>query len=202
MIVAGLTGSIAMGKSTVAAMLAEAGAPVFDSDAAVRAFYSGEGARVVEREFPGVAVEGRIDRERLSEIVLNYLEALGRLEGLVHPAVAAMRAEFVARAVGEGRRMAVVDVPLLFETGGESAADLVVVVSAPLAAQRSRALAREGMTAEKLDAILARQMSDLEKRRRAHFVIDTGGSFARTRAQVAQFMRAAAGLEGREARHA
>jgi dephospho-CoA kinase len=202
MIVAGLTGSIAMGKSTVAAMLAEAGAPVFDSDAAVRAFYSGEGARVVEREFPGVAVDGRIDRERLSEIVLNDLEALGRLEGLVHPAVAAMRAEFVARAVGEGRRMAVVDVPLLFETGGESAADLVVVVSAPLAAQRSRALAREGMTAEKLDAILARQMSDLEKRRRAHFVIDTGGSFARTRAQVAQFMRAAAGLEGREARHA
>ena len=134
MIVAGLTGSIAMGKSTVAAMFANAGAPVFDSDAAVRAFYSGDGARVVEREFAGVAVAGKVDRERLSKIVLNDPAALGRLEGLVHPAVAAMRAEFVARATGEGRRMAVVDVPLLFETGGDSAVDLVVVVSAALEA--------------------------------------------------------------------
>jgi len=202
MIVAGLTGSIAMGKSTVAAMFAESGAPVFDADAAVRAFYSGDGAKAVEREFAGVAVNGQVDRERLSRIVLNNPEALSRLESLVHPAVASMRAEFVARATGEGRRIAIVDVPLLFETGGDSAVDLTVVVSAPLSTQRARALARDGMTAEKLDAILGRQMSDLEKRRRAHFVIDTGGSFARTRAQVAQFLRAAAGLEGRRARHA
>jgi dephospho-CoA kinase len=202
MIVAGLTGSIAMGKSTVAAMFAESGAPVFDADAAVRAIYSGDGARVVEREFPGVAVNGQVDRERLSRIVLNDPEALGRLESVVHPAVASMRAEFVARARGEGRRIAIVDVPLLFETGGDSAVDLTIVVSAPLSMQRTRALARDGMTEEKLEAILARQMSDLEKRRRAHFVIDTGGSFARTREQVAQFLRAAAGLEGCRARHA
>jgi dephospho-CoA kinase len=191
MIVAGLTGSIAMGKSTVGAMLAELGAPVFDADAAVRALYDGEGARRIESVFPGVVVEGRVDRDRLSRIVLNDPTALGRLEGLVHPAVAAMRAEFVARAMSQGRRIAIVDVPLLFEN-----------VGATQAAQRARALAREGMTEEKLDAILARQMSDAEKRRRAHFVIDTGGSLERTRAQVAQFLRAAAGLEGRKAQDA
>jgi dephospho-CoA kinase len=202
LIVAGLTGSIAMGKSTVAAMFSEFGAPVFDADAAVRAFYSGDGARLVEREFPGVVVDARVDRERLSQIVLNDSAALGRLEGLVHPAVAAMRADFIARAMREGRRMAIVDVPLLFETGADSAVELVVVVSAPRAAQRARALARDGMTEEKLDAILARQMSDAEKRRRAHFVIDTGGSFPKTRAQVAQFLRACAGLEGAKTHHA
>lgn len=202
MIVAGLTGSIAMGKSTVASMFAEFGAPVFDADAAVRAFYSGGGAKVVEGVFPGVVVDGRVDRERLSPIVLNDPTALGRLEALVHPAVAAMRAQFVARAFGEGRRIAVVDVPLLFETGGDSAVDCVIVVSAPGAAQRARALAREGMTEEKFDAILARQMSDAEKRRRAHFVIHTGGTLERTREQVAQFLRAAVGLKGQATRHA
>jgi dephospho-CoA kinase len=202
MIVAGLTGSIAMGKSTAGAMLAELGAPVFDADAAVRALYEGEGARRIENAFPGVLVEGRVDRDRLSRIVLSDPAALKRLEGLVHPAVAAMRAEFVARAMSEGRRIAIVDVPLLFETGGDASVDLVVVVSAPLAAQRARALTREGMSAEKLDAILVRQMSDAEKRRRAHFVIDTGGSLERTRAQIAQFLRSAAGLEGRKSQHA
>ncbi len=202
MIVAGLTGSIAMGKSTVAAMFAGLGAAVFDADAAVRAYYSGVGADKIESVFPGVLVDGRIDRERLSRIVLDDATAFGRLEALVHPAVAAMRGQFIARTTAEGRRIAIVDVPLLFETGGDAAVDLAVVVSAPLAAQRARALAREGMSEEKLDAILARQMSDLEKRRRAHFVIDTGGSLERTRAQVAQFLRAAAGLEGRKTRHA
>ena len=202
MIVAALTGSIAMGKSTVAAMFAELGTPVFDADLAVRAFYSGDGVKVVESAFPGVAVDGRVDRERLSRIVLNDPAALGRLEALVHPAVAAMRAQFVARALVEGRRIAIVDVPLLFETGGDAGVDCVVVVSAPAAAQRSRALARDGMTEEKLDAILARQMSDAEKRRKAHVVIDTGGALAETRQQVAQFLRAAAGLEGRTTRHA
>ena len=202
MIVAGLTGSIAMGKWTVAAMFAGFGTPVFDADAAVRAFYAGEGARRIDAVFPGVLVDGRVDRDRLSRIVLNDAPALARLEGLVHPAIAAMRADFAARAKGEGRRIAVVDVPLLFETGGEAAVDCCVVVSAPAAAQRARALAREGMTEDKLEAILARQMNDTEKRRRAHFVIDTGGSLERTRAQVAQFLRAAVGLEGRQASHA
>ncbi len=202
MIVAGLTGSIAMGKSTVAAMFANLGATVFDADAAVRAFYAGEGAARIEAMFPGVVAGGAIDRERLSRIVLNDPAALERLESVVHPAVVAMRSAFVDRAARGGRRIAVVDVPLLFETGGEKGVDLVVVVSAPEAVQRARALAREGMTAAKLDAILARQMSDSEKRRRAHVVIDTGGSLEATRAQVVQFLRAAAGLEGRGSLHA
>jgi len=202
MILVGLTGSIAMGKSTVASMFAELGAPVFDADAAVRAYYSGEGAKRIEGVFPGVLVDGRVDRDRLSRIALNDPAALGRLEGLVHPAVAAMRARFVARAIGEGRRIVVVDVPLLIETGADADVDCIVVVSAPQASQRARALAREGMSEAKLDAILKRQMSDSEKRRRAHFVIDTGLSRAGTRAEVAQFLRAAAGLEGRKAHHA
>ena len=202
MIVAGLTGSIAMGKSTVAAMFARFGTPVFDADAAVRAFYAGDGARRIDAAFPGVLADGRVDRERLSQLVLNDAPALARLEGLVHPAIAAMRADFLAYAESEGRRIALVDVPLLLETGGDAEVDCVVVVSAPPTAQHARALAREGMTEEKLGAILARQMSDKEKRRRAHFVIDTGGSLERTRAQVAQFLRAAAGLEGRKTNHA
>lgn len=202
MIVAGLTGSIAMGKSTVAAMFAQFGTPVFDADAAVRGLYAGDGAKRIEAAFPGVLVDGRVDRDRLSWVVLNDPQALARLEGLVHPAIAAMRAEFAAQAMGESRRIALVDVPLLFETGGDADVDCVVVVSAPAAAQCARALARPGMTEEKLEAILARQMSDQEKRRRAHFVIDTGGSLDRTRAQVAQFLRAAIGLEGRKANHA
>jgi dephospho-CoA kinase len=201
-IVAGLTGSIAMGKSTVGRMFAELGAPVFDADAAVRAFYAGAGAAKVESLFPGVVVDGRVDRDRLSRVVLNDAAALARIEALVHPEVAAMRRDFLARAANEGRRIAVADVPLLFETGGDSDVDLAIVVSAPAVVQRARALAREGMTDAKLDAILARQMSDSEKRRRAHAIIDTGGSLEWTRAQVAQLLRAAAGLEGRRTQHA
>lgn len=200
MILAGLTGSIAMGKSTVAAMFAVLGAPVFDADEAVRVYYAGKGAEAVEAMFPGVVADGVVDRGRLGRLALGDPAALVQLESLVHPAVADARARFVAQAEAEGRRLAIVDVPLLFETVGDSAVDLVVVVSAPTAAQRARAMAREGMHAAKLDAIMLRQMSDLEKRRRAHFVIDTGGSLERTRAQVRQFMRAVAAVGGR--RHA
>ena len=195
MIIAGLTGSIAMGKSTVAAMFAALGAPVFDADESVRAFYAGEGAQAVEAMFPGVLVEGRVDRGRLAEAALGDPAALERLEALVHPAVAAARARFLARAAGEGRRLAIVDVPLLLETGGDLAVDLVVVVSAPEAVQRGRALSRAGMHDVKLDAIMLRQMTDSEKRRRAHFVIDTSGSLERTRAQARQFLRAVAAME-------
>ena len=202
MIVVGLTGSIAMGKSTVAAMFAEFGVPIFDADEAVRAFYAGEGARSVEAAFPGVTVSGQVDRERLGARVLGDADALRRLEGLVHPAVGHARVQFVERAAAEGRRLAVVDVPLLLETGGDSNVDLVVVVSAPGSVQRARALAREGMTEAKLEAVLSRQASDVEKRRRAHFVIDTRGSLDETRAIVAQFMRAAAALVGGRARYA
>jgi dephospho-CoA kinase len=201
-IVVGLTGSIAMGKSTVAAVFAEFGVPIFDADEAVRAFYAGEGARSVEAAFPGVTVSGQVDRKRLGARVLGDADGLRRLEGLVHPAVGRARLQFVERAAAEGRRLAVVDVPLLLETGGDSNVDLVVVVSAPASVQRARALAREGMTEAKLEAVLSRQTSDVEKRRRAHFIIDTRGSLDETRTIVAQFMRATAALVGGRARHA
>ena len=202
MIVAGLTGSIAMGKSTVAAMFAALGAPVFDADAAVRLFYAGRGKETVEAMFPGVLVNGSIDRDRLAQLVLTDPKALNRLEGLVHPAVADAEARFIERAAAEGRRLTIVDVPLLFETGGESGVDLVVVVSAPESVQSARALQRDGMSDAKLDAMLSRQMSDVEKRRRAHFVIDTAGRLEQTRMQVSQFMRAVAGLAGNRDRRA
>ncbi len=202
MIVAGLTGSIAMGKSTVAAMFAEFGVPIFDADEAVRDFYAGDGARLVEAAFPGVTVLGQIDRQRLGALVLGDADALRQLESLVHPAVADARARFLERSATEGRRLVIVDVPLLFEIGGDSSVDLVIVVSAPEPVQRARALAREAMTEAKLDAILSRQTSDVEKRRRAHFIIDTRGSFEQTRAIVAQFMRATAALVRDRAHHA
>ena len=202
MIVMGLTGSIAMGKTTVGAMFAKLGAPVFDADAAVRAIYSGPTARAVEELFPGVLREGQVDREQLSQRVLNDPHALKRLEELVHPAVKEARGQFIDGAIAAGRRLAVVDVPLLFETGAESEVDLVVVVSAPEEVQSARALGREGMTEDKLEAFLSRQLSDEDKRRRAHFVIDTSGAFARTEAQVRQFIRAVTSLEGRKRRHA
>jgi len=202
MIVAGLTGSIAMGKSTVAAMFAALGAPVFDADAVVRTFYAGNGKETVQAMFPGVLVSGGIDRDRLAQLVLTDPTALKRLEGLVHPAVAEAEALFIERATAEGRRLAIVDVPLLFETGGESGVNLVVVVSAPERVQRARALQRHGMSDAKLDAMLSRQIYDVEKRRRAHFVIDTSGSMEQTRMQVSQFMRAVAGLAGNRDRRA
>jgi dephospho-CoA kinase len=201
-IVVGLTGSIAMGKSTVAAMFAELGVPTFNADSAVRDFYAGEGAKPIEAAFPGVTVEGQIDRERLGVRVLGDAHALERLEGLVHPAVAKARVQFLERAAAEGRRLALVDVPLLLETGGDSDVDLVVVVSAPESVQRARVLARKGVTEAKLEAILSRQISDPEKRRRAHFIVDTRGSHELTRAAVVQFMRAAAALTGGRRRHA
>ncbi len=194
MIVVGLTGSIAMGKSTVAAMFAEFGVPIFDADDAARDFYARDGSKLIEAAFPGVTVSGQIDRQRLGALVLGDAAALSQLESLVHPAVANARARFLERSASEGRRLVIVDVPLLFETGGDSSVDLVIVVTAPESVQRKRALAREGMTDAKLDAILSRQSSDVEKKRRAHFIIDTRGSFEETRAIVAQFMRAAAAL--------
>jgi dephospho-CoA kinase len=202
LIIAGLTGSIAMGKSTVSGMFAELGVPTFDADEAVRHFYAGEGAAVVEAAFPGVVVSGQVDRERLGSQVLGDAEALKRLEGLVHPAVVQARAQFLQRAETAGRRLVVVDVPLLFETGGEATVDLVIVVSAPAAVQRARGWARAGMTEAKLEAILSRQMPDEEKKRRAHFVIDTRGRLELTRAIVAQFVRSTAALTRGRTRHA
>jgi len=202
MIVAGLTGSIAMGKSTVGKMFAALGAPVFDADAAVREFYQTPQASAVEAAFPGVTVGGAVDRDRLAAATLSDPAALRRLEEIVHPEVARRRQAFLAAAAAAGRRLVVVDVPLLFETEGESSVDLVVVVSAGAEAQRARALLRPGMSEAKLAAILARQTPDAEKRRRAHFVIDTSGELAATRAQVAGLMRALAADPGQRANDA
>ena len=202
MIVAGLTGSIAMGKSTVARMLAQLGCPVFDADSAVRDFYRTDGVGFVEAVFPGVVVDGVVDRERLADRVLGEDDAMARLEAIVHPAVARRRAGFLERARGMGRRAVFCDIPLLFETGGDKAFDLVVVVSARPELQRARALAREGMTPAKFDAILSRQTPDIEKRRRAHVVIDTNGPLDESRAQVESLVRAIVALPGRGMRDA
>jgi dephospho-CoA kinase len=180
----GLTGSIGMGKSTVAAIFAEAGVPVFDADAAVHRL-QGPGGRVVaaiEAAFPGSTGPDGVDRARLGAMVLKDRAALLRLEAIVHPAVGEERAAFLA--MHAGAPIVVFDVPLLFETGGESGVDRVVVVSAPADVQRARVLARPGMTPEKFDAILARQLPDAEKTARAHFVVPTGGSPDTTRRAV------------------
>lgn len=186
MIVLGLTGSIGMGKSTTAAMFARAGVPVYDSDAAVHALYASGGAAVapVEAAFPGVVVDGAIDRAALSARVVGDPQALQKLEAIVHPLVGAHRIGFFEQAKAGGADIVVLDIPLLFETGGQGAVDQVVVVSAPAEVQRARVLARPGMTPEKLDAILARQLPDAEKRARADVVIDTGQGIEAAEAQV------------------
>lgn len=186
MIVLGLTGSIGMGKSTVGKMFAEEGVPVFDSDAAVHALYAAGGAAAapVEAAFPGVTVDGAVDREALSRRVVGDEAAIKRLETIVHPLVRQAQAEFLQTNRDAGTKVVVLDIPLLFESGGAKLVDKVAVVSAPADVQRERVLARPGMTAEKFEAILARQTPDAEKRARADFVIDTGGSLEATRAQV------------------
>lgn len=186
MILVGLTGSIGMGKTTTARLFADEGAPVYDADAAVHALYAKGGAAVetVEALFPGVVVDGAVDRARLSERVLNDPPALKRLEAAVHPMAAAARAAFFEKARADGAKVVVLDVPLLFEIGGDGQMDAVVVVSAPAEVQRERVMARPGMTAEKFEAILARQMPDAEKRERADFVIDTSRGIEAARDQV------------------
>ena len=190
MIIVGLTGSIGMGKSTTSAMFQAEGAPVYDSDAAVHALYAVGGAAVapVEAAFPGVVVDGAIDRARLSTVVMGDPEALQRLEAIVHPLVGAARIDFFDRAAADGKDIVVLDVPLLYETGGDKRVHKVVVVSAPAEVQRQRVLARPGMDVAKLDAILARQLPDAEKRTRADFVIDTGQGLEHAHQQVRQIL--------------
>lgn len=186
MIVLGLTGSIGMGKSTVAKMFAEEGAAAFDSDAAVHALYAPGGAAVeaVAAAFPGAGKNGGIDRGALGALVMNDPAAFKRLEQIVHPFVREAQVAFAEAQRGAGARVVVFDIPLLFETGGGDLVDKVVVVSAPADVQRARVLARPGMTEEKFERLLTRQMPDAEKRARADFVIDTGVSLEATRAQV------------------
>jgi dephospho-CoA kinase len=192
MITVGLTGSIGMGKSTTAAMFAEAGAPVYDADAEVAALYAKGGAAVgpLEAAFPGVVRDGAVDREALRVKVLGDPEAMKRLNAVVHPLLGAGRADFFRRAEASGADIVVLDIPLLFETGGAAGVDAVVVVSAPAAVQRERVLARPGWTDQRLDAILAQQLPDADKRARADFVIDTGSGLEAARQQVAQVIAA------------
>ena len=186
----GLTGSIGMGKSTTAAMFREAGIPVYDADAAVAELYLSGGAAVapLEAAFPGVTRDGAVDREALRQRVLGDDEAMAKLNALVHPLLGQDRIGFFARAKASDADLVVLDIPLLFETGGQANMDAVVVVSAPADQQRARVLARPGMTPERLDAILARQTPDAEKRMRADFVVDTGQGVEFARAQVAQII--------------
>jgi dephospho-CoA kinase len=179
-----LTGSIGMGKSAAADMLRADGVPVFDADAAVHALYRGAAAPLVAAAFPGTTRDGVVDRNALAEQVLGRPAALARLEAIVHPLVARERAAFLAAAEQAGHRLVVLDIPLLFETGGAASVDAVLVVSAPEAVQKARVLARPGMTPEKLAAILAKQMPDSEKRKRADVIIETGQGFDTTRAAL------------------
>jgi dephospho-CoA kinase len=192
MITLGLTGSIGMGKSATAAMFAEAGCPVYDADAEVHRLYAKGGAAVgpVAAAFPGVEEDGAINRARLSAQVMGDSEAFQRLNGIVWPLLGTARREFFRKAEEDGVSIVVLDIPLLFETGGERNMDAVVVVSAPADVQRQRVLAREDMGEAKLDAILARQMADEEKRARAHFVVDTSRGFDAARAQVRDIITA------------
>ncbi|GLS17244.1 dephospho-CoA kinase [Labrys miyagiensis] len=188
----GLTGSIGMGKSATAAMFRNGGVPVHDADATVHRLYAGPAVGAVEAAFPGVTVDGAIDRTRLGERVIGNTEAMKRLEAIVHPLVRATEQVFLAEARRKSAPLAVLDIPLLYETGGEKRCQAVAVVSAPAAVQRERVLVRPGMSEERFAAILARQLPDVEKRARAHFVIDTGAGFAFAQRQVDDIIRALA----------
>ena len=173
MIILGLTGSIGMGKSTTAKLFEEAGVPVYDADAAVHKIYEGEAAPAIEAAFPGTTADGKVDRNKLSAKVVHDPAAMKRLEQIVHPMLGASRQKFLHDAEQSGAPVAVVDIPLLFETGGEKRVDAVVVVTTTPEIQLQRILERDNMTGEKLEAILARQLPDAEKRKRADFIVDT-----------------------------
>jgi dephospho-CoA kinase len=184
MFVIGLTGSISMGKSATAKMFAEEGVPVHDADAEVHRLYQGEASPLIEAAFPGTTAGGKVDRDKLGQRVLGNDIAIKRLEQIVHPLVRKAEERFLAEAEAKGVKAAVLDIPLLYETQGDKRCDAVVVVSAPADLQRARALERPGMTGEKLETILAKQVPDAEKRRRADFVVDTSRGFDHARAQV------------------
>jgi len=197
MFIIGLTGSVGMGKSTTARLFAEAGVPVHDADAVVHQLYDGGAAAAIETAFPGTTAGGRVERNRLSARVLNDAGALKRLEAIVHPLVQAAERRLVADAAARGEKLAVLDIPLLFETGADRRVDAVVVVSAPPEVQRARVLERPGMTLDKLESILAKQMPDAEKRRRADFVVDTSRGVEAARAQVRAILDAVATMPNR-----
>jgi dephospho-CoA kinase len=197
MIILGLTGSIGMGKSTTAKLFEEAGVPVYDADASVHRLYEGEAAPAIEAAFPGTTVDGKVDRNRLSAKVVHDAAAMKLLEQIVHPMLGASRQKFLDQAERSGAPVVVVDVPLLFETGGEKRVDAVVVVTSTPEIQRERILARDNMTGEKLDAILARQLPDAEKRQRADFVVDTSHGLDPVRLRIRDILEQAAKMPRR-----
>jgi dephospho-CoA kinase len=188
--VIGLTGSIASGKSTTAHMFARRGVPVHDADAAVHRLYRGAAVAPVEAAFPGVTVDGTVDRARLAERVVGDPAALARLEAIVHPLVRESEDAFLTREEARGIRLVVIDVPLLFESNQADRSDVLVVTTVAPEIQRARVLARPGMTAAKLEALLARQMPDAEKRKRAHFLVDSGHGLDAAERQVDAILRA------------
>jgi dephospho-CoA kinase len=197
MFVLGLTGSLGMGKSTTAAMFAEEGVPVHDADAAVHELYEGEAVKAIEAAFPGTTAGGKVDRDKLGQRVLGDAAAMKKLEQIVHPLVRQAEQRFLADAERSGAPVAVLDIPLLFETGAQARCDAVAVVSAPAELQRARAFERPGMTESKFQAILAKQMSDADKRARADFVVDTGQGFEHARAQVRDILKQVATMRPR-----
>jgi dephospho-CoA kinase len=189
MIILGLTGSIGMGKSTTAKLFVEAGVPVYDADATVHQLYEGEAAPAIEAAFPGTTAGGKVDRQKLSARVVHDPAAMKQLEQIVHPMLGASRQKFFEEAERAGAPVTVVDVPLLYETGGEKRVDAVVVVTTSPENQRARIMARGTMTSEALDSILARQLPDAEKRKRADFVVDTSHGLDPVRAQIRDILQ-------------
>ena len=188
MLILGLTGSIGMGKSTTAKLFAEAGVPVYDADAAVHELYEGEAAPAIEAAFPGTTVNGKVDRAKLSARVVGNVAAMKQLEQIVHPMLGASRQKFFADAEAAKAPVVILDIPLLYETGGEKRVDAVVVVTTSAELQRERVLARGTMDEQKLDAIIAKQMPDAEKRKRADFVVDTSHGLDPVRGQIAHIL--------------
>jgi dephospho-CoA kinase len=197
MFILGLTGSLGMGKSTTAKFFAAEGVPVHDADAVVHRLYDGEATAAIETAFPGTTANGKVDREKLGKRVLGDAAAIARLEAIVHPLVGQARERFLAQAERSGASVALLDIPLLYETGGDARCDAVVVVSAPAEMQRLRAFERPGMNEDKLAAILAKQMPDAEKRARADFVVDTSRGYEDARAQVRDILKAVAKMAKR-----
>jgi len=197
MFILGLTGSLGMGKSATAKMFVEEGVPVHDADATVHKLYDGAAVAPIEAAFPGTTANGKVDRVKLGQRVLGDLAALKKLEAIVHPLVHEDETRFLTQAKRDNAKIVVLDIPLLFETGGDERCDAVVVVSAPVETQRTRVFERPGMTAEKFEAILAKQMPDAEKRARADFVVDTSKGFDHARAQVRDILKSVAKMPKR-----
>ncbi len=197
MVIVGLTGSIGMGKSTAAKRFADHGIPVFDADAEVHRLYDGEAAAAVEAAFPGTVIDGRVDRQRLGQAVIGDAQAMARLEAIIHPLVRQAERAFLAHHADRGAPMAVLEIPLLFETGTDALVDATVVLTAPPEVQRERVLSRPGMSAAKLEGLLGQQWPDAKKRAHADFVVDTSRPVEETARELDRIIELLKNKEGR-----